>query len=554
MTRFIYLPLTSLFLVLALPVIAQGTDPQWQTIRLDGQEVFVVRATQENRREQIEQRLQRFANGDLDPAKLQVRYQVDDPDNHAVVSVNGQELLTITPSDAEFGNESLEARAAQIASSVKTALEMAIQERQPQVLIQRGLIAGGVTLLAMLASLGLERWRRQVKVRIEICEAEIAQSTSQLRPSAGVADPVSDLTLAEVQVAQVSTALSQRRQQRLVLDLAYWSLRLTQAGVWTSWFLLSFGLFPYTRAVQVIVLEFARVQGLRLVGIVTLTYLSARAASSVVDSTFDAVREGRLFSQAASPRMILRANTFSRAVKGVLAVIISSVGVLVVLSTFGVNVAPVLAGAGIVGVALSLGSQSLIKDYINGFFILVEDQYGVGDVIAVNGMGGQVENMNLRITQLRDSEGRLITVPNSEIKAVANLSNGWARVDLSIQVAYDSDVDRVLALLKELGQQMWHERPWSKQMLEEPEVLGVDGFGDDSITIRIWIKTWPLQQWSVAREFRRRLKNAFDREGISIPNPGRSLWLHTSLDSQTLDSEPGQADGPAKPQPSDWKA
>jgi small conductance mechanosensitive channel len=168
----------------------------------------------------------------------------------------------------------------------------------------------------------------------------------------------------------------------------------------------------------------------------------------------------------------------------------------------------------------------LIKDAINGFLIILEDQYALGDVIAVGNFGGLVENLNLRMTQLRDSEGRLITIPNSEVKIVANLSSRWSRADLTVPVAYEADVDQALKLIEKVALDMDEDPQWQRQIIETPQVLGIDLFGDRGLIIRVWIKTQPLKQWDVAREYRRRLKIAFDQAGIFIPVPQQAIWVN----------------------------
>ena len=189
----------------------------------------------------------------------------------------------------------------------------------------------------------------------------------------------------------------------------------------------------------------------------------------------------------------------------------------------------------------ALASQNLIKDAINGFLIILEDQYALGDVIAVGNVTGLVEKLNLRITQLRDAEGRLITIPNSEIKIVANLSSRWSRADLSIPVAYQADVDQALKLIETVALDMDKDPQWQEEILETPQVLGVENFSDRGLMIRVWIKTQPLKQWDVAREYRRRLKIAFDQIGIAIPVPQQAIWLN---DAQLLKYQSdGKGDG-----------
>lgn len=308
----------------------------------------------------------------------------------------------------------------------------------------------------------------------------------------------------------------------------YRLFQLAQAGILGGGSLFILGLFPYTRMIQVLIIGGLRIP-LRL-GIIGLaTYVVIRLSYALIERFASALASNYLLTPEANRRLQLRVSTISGVSKGIVTVTWIGVGVLVALSAIGVNIMPLLAGAGILGVGLSLASQNLIKDMINGFFIILEDQYAVGDVIEVAKVGGLVENMNLRITQLRDAEGRLITIPNSEIKVVANLSSNWSRADLNIPVAYYTDVDKALEVIESLAEEMSLDELWREQILDKPEVLGVDDFGIRGVIIRVWIKTLPLKQWVVAREFRRRLKVALDEAGISIPMPQQEVWFNNSL-------------------------
>jgi small conductance mechanosensitive channel len=222
----------------------------------------------------------------------------------------------------------------------------------------------------------------------------------------------------------------------------------------------------------------------------------------------------------------MRVSTVSRVAKGTVAAVWIVTGILVALSWIDIDIGPLLAGAGIIGLGLSLASQNLLKDAINGFFIILEDQYAVGDVIDVSGVAGFVENINLRITQLRDAEGRLITIPNSEVKIVANLSSHWSRANVRIPVGYKSDVDAALELIHQVAEAMHQDPEWKELILEPPLILGVDDFGDRGLLILVWIMTQPLKQWDVSREFRRRVKIAFDAAGIFLPLPQQEIWFH----------------------------
>lgn len=195
-----------------------------------------------------------------------------------------------------------------------------------------------------------------------------------------------------------------------------------------------------------------------------------------------------------------------------------------VLENFGVNVAPLLAGAGIVGLALGFGGQYLIRDLINGIFILLESQYCVNDVVKIGEYMGVVENVNLRVTTLRDAEGRVIIIPNGDVKIVVNLTKDYARAVLNIGVAYKENVDHVMNVIKAVGLEIRKDAYFGKLVLEDLEMLGVDDFAESQVTIKFRIKTLPSKQFEVARELRRRIKNRFDELGIEIPFPHRTIY------------------------------
>ena len=174
---------------------------------------------------------------------------------------------------------------------------------------------------------------------------------------------------------------------------------------------------------------------------------------------------------------------------------------------------------GFLSFALSLASQDLLKDLISGVLILWEDQYAVGDVIFIGEQAGLVEKITLRVTQLRNLDGELITVPNGSIGTVRNLSSEWSQVNYAVEVSYDANVDHVLEVIEETAQQLYQDSQWQEMILEAPEVLGVENISHSGILIRLLIKTQPLQQWQVGRELRRRLKNAFDDQEIKIGIP-----------------------------------
>jgi moderate conductance mechanosensitive channel len=194
-----------------------------------------------------------------------------------------------------------------------------------------------------------------------------------------------------------------------------------------------------------------------------------------------------------------------------------------IISELGLNIAPLLAGAGIVGVAIGFGGQYLIKDFITGLLIILENQYRVGDVVCIDKTCGVVEDINLRITVLRDLDGTVHHVPNGDIRVASNLSKTSANVNLDIGVAYSSNLDHVIKVVNEVGMKLAKDKDWKDFITEAPQFLRVDSFADSSIIIKIKGETVPLKQWSVTGELRKRLKESFDREKIEIPFPQRVI-------------------------------
>jgi len=231
-------------------------------------------------------------------------------------------------------------------------------------------------------------------------------------------------------------------------------------------------------------------------------------------------------STAVAPlRAAARAQTIGLVLRSSASIVIYVLAIMTALSEVGIDLAPLIAGAGIAGVALGFGAQSLVKDFLSGIFMLIEDQYGVGDVIDVGEATGTVEVVNLRTTKLRAVDGTVWHVPNGEIRRVGNMSQQWARALLDVQVAYSTDLDRAQQVVKEVADELWHEDVWRTDILEEPEIWGVESLGASGISIRLVVKTQPGRQWAVSRELNRRLKDRFDAEGIEIPFPQQVMWV-----------------------------
>jgi moderate conductance mechanosensitive channel len=227
-----------------------------------------------------------------------------------------------------------------------------------------------------------------------------------------------------------------------------------------------------------------------------------------------------------------RADTLSRVLITAGQVFIIVIAAFIVLSELGINIGPILAGAGVVGIAIGFGAQSLVKDIIAGVFIIMENQYRVGDVVKIADISGLVEQINLRRTILRDLDGIVHSVPNGEIRVASNFTKEWSRVNLNISVSYGTDLDRAIAVINRVCQEMAKEPEWAPIIIKTPQVLRVDNLGDSGIDLKILGDTKPIRQWDVMGEIRKRVKKTFDEEGIEIPWPHTKVFFGNSIPIQ----------------------
>ena len=218
-----------------------------------------------------------------------------------------------------------------------------------------------------------------------------------------------------------------------------------------------------------------------------------------------------------------RSDTLSRVLVGTAQVFILFIAVFMILSELELDIAPILAGAGVAGIAIGFGAQSLVKDLVAGLFIIIENQYRVGDVVRIADVSGIVESINQRRTVLRDLDGIVHVVPNGEIRVASNFTKGWSRVNLNISVAYGENLDHVISVINRVGKELAEDPAWAPLIIKAPQALRVDNLGESGVEIKILGDTKPIRQWDVMGELRLRLKNAFDKEGIEIP------WPHTKV-------------------------
>jgi small conductance mechanosensitive channel len=288
--------------------------------------------------------------------------------------------------------------------------------------------------------------------------------------------------------------------------------------------------------------EFLVDKPLKIVVILVLAFVANRVARQGMNRALRTLQSGavqeRLGSlRAATPDALLattehslraeqRIEALASVLRSLLTFVIYAVALFMILGEVGIELGPLLAGAGIIGVALGFGSQSLVKDFLSGVFILIEDQFGVGDIVSLDGeTSGTVEAVSLRTTRLRSVDGTVWHVPNGEIRRVGNQSQHWSRALIDVEVAYDTDIEHAQAVIAAVAHEI---AAGDKDVLDEPEVWGVEALGANGVMIRLVVKTRPSQQYRVSRELRARLKVAFEREGIEIPFPQQTVWHRTT--------------------------
>ncbi len=285
---------------------------------------------------------------------------------------------------------------------------------------------------------------------------------------------------------------------------------------------------------------------LRILLILVLSWLVSLAARTAL-SRFEQrlIAEGRQQGDITSEAS-KRADTLVRLLRQGVTLLIWIVALLVILNEMGVSVGPILASAGVAGLAIGFGAQNLVRDVISGFFLILENQVRVGDVAVVNGTGGLVEAINFRTLVLRDLSGTVHVFPNGSITTLSNLTKEWSAYVFDIGVAYKENTDQVVGVMRGVADELKQDAKFGRLILDDIEIFGVDKLADSAVVIKGRIKTQPIKQWEVGREFLRRIKLAFDEAGIEIPFPHRSLYFGSeSAPFLTRLFESGEKDSPA---------
>jgi small conductance mechanosensitive channel len=314
--------------------------------------------------------------------------------------------------------------------------------------------------------------------------------------------------------------------KRLLFD---WAGKALRTLVWLLYFAFLINVLPQTRTRFGSVSEILRrgrddfvrwlsnpdISLVKIIFVIVATIFLMRFASALIKNVFYLFERGAINRR--GPAAHRRLQTLSATLRGIAQTVILFIGLMIFLQELKINITPILASAGVLGIAIGLGAQSLIRDFFAGFLILLEDQFSVGDSVKIGETSGTVEQLTLRMTRVRGLDGSLTMIPNGSLGAVVNYSKGWSRAVLDIEVDYKEDVDRAMRVMLETAKRMKEESP--AEIIEEPLMLGVDKISAASVTLRLLAKTAPNKQSDVGRELRRRVKLAFDQEGIKTPAP-----------------------------------
>ncbi len=443
--------------------------PQLQTkwVRLNGTRVFQIAgsdAALSERRQWIQSNLQRISRAYVADPNTPLKVEISESNQQPVIYLNNQYLLTVTDLDAQIYGLDTQLRAEQLKDTLTQSMENARIQHQPPYLIAQARLLIVVLIGCSLTSFLLSCWQHW-----------------------GKRQPVTLLDLDTNPAIKKRSRLHQTR----VREIKRLLLQLGQFLLWIGSAIFGLSRFPQTRNLAVYTISLLKVP-LVLSLIIIGSYILTRLSHILVDRVSLAASTNPLMPTVTIDRAQQRIGTLSQVIKSLSFLVISLMGLISALLLLGVNVGPYLA-------------------IPNG-----EIKAGVGDIVQIGEWTGLVEALNLRITQLRSSEGQLVSIPNGEIKAVANLSSQWSRVDLNIPVPYDANLEDMMELIRSTALAMQADEHWQELILETPQLMGVEDFSAQGLILKLWIKTQPLKQWDVAREYRKRLKMAFDSAEIKI--------------------------------------
>jgi small conductance mechanosensitive channel len=535
------------------PRIFSVGDIEFAPIHLDGFALFQIASPRvspsetvlndnlspiQRRVQRIEGNLYHLINLDFDPKTLNVRPSILN-NLTVIVASDGanlaqQVILTVTELDAQIDSSSVEELAQRWSQIIYTALIEARQTRQPEARQRQIVTMIAIALGIILLSLLLMRSQKFLKKRFHTFQKKLKEEV------ASVADrPSKETTLNANLFPQPLDLLAAFRkqanlQQKLTLNI--WFRRLEGIGLLSIWFggiTMILYIFPETRlGGRSLLLIPLRIFIIWLV----LTFISLLVNFYVNYKLQEWVEEADLFSDNYQ-RRLLRVPTLLEVSRGMIGFSFWCLGIIWFLAWKGAFPSSLLTGAGLIGAALTFAFQNLLKDWINGLLIITEDQYAVGDMLEFQGLIGKVENMSLRATQIRlGTDGRLMTIPHNQIMVAHNLTKDWSRVNFLIDVAYDTDSSSAMALMEDVSRTMAVDPQWQEDIIEPVTMIAVNLVSHAGIQLIMRITVKRLRQWDVEREFRRRLKLAFDEQGIQIGIPKQILSIPNSDLKQNLTS------------------
>ena len=542
----------------------------------------------QSRVERIENKIKEIIERGFDPSTLQVFPST--LHGQTVISVSDQKNLkpqiiaTVTEPDAELYGQNINDIANESTEIIRQALIRAWEERQPSSLQRQGLFAFKVFLGLLTISLifivlqrvALKRIKSLKKFLLDLqnqthtpplshdlkvfaknhnlihsigdridlifywfywiifkSRSKTTNQTShQPQESGGLPYNLNDLLEDPNQSLDLDKLKSVLIHKINILVFLRRLLTFFQMFIWLRGIAFILTLFPYTRNFGIL---FSGIPS-SLLSIWLLIFLTIKITELIIDISLRAWSDDLGLTQQKSTRQTFRIPTISSSIKGASFVFLMCLGILLSLTIFDVPISTVLAGAGILGFAVSFGSQSLIKDLISGVINLVNDAYAVGDFVIIGEDDGLVENMNLFVTRIRSANGDLITIPNGSVGTVRNQSKDWSRVDYKIQVSYETDISKALDILLAIAEELYTDPHWSSYILAPPDLKGVEDLSHQGVMIRLWLKTKPGEQWMVGRELRLRMKEAFEKAGINIGIPQQAfLWQNSpELNQNTI--------------------
>jgi moderate conductance mechanosensitive channel len=511
-------------------------------VKLDGHVLFLVGAEASNgqgmlpgsmspvetRAQAIEKTFYKVIARGFDPEMLKVSPKVEGKTADILLS-DGKEykdfsLLVYSEMDARISGYTLSEASGYVSYVIYKALLRSQMERQAGNLWEQGLTAGKIALGAIFASLILNFLQRRLMVgwrSLRNLQRAEAQRLNAIASEVESVDEDSDAS------SYTNVMMTQQMDYDRGLnryDLYRHLLQLGHVLIWLAGIAWIVGLFPYTRGLQVFVL-----QQPMLLGVFLGMNLAIKYSGVLLDRLLAQWATRESLTPEATQRWTLRISSFSPILKVIIAIILIGLALFYVLYILNIPLAPVIAGAGILGFAISLGSQTLVKDLISGALILIEDQYAIGDFVFLNDNFGRVERMNLRITSLRNREGTVIITPNSDIRVVKNLSKDWSRTKLFIYIDYDTDIDLANSVLQQVIDELNVDEFWGPQIIEA-EIRGVEEIDAGGFTIGVRFETKPGVYRKVIREYRKRMKPAFDRAGIKLATQVTTILSRSSVE------------------------